>query len=610
VNGPEEVGTAHGPTRGTPQDSSDVKVNEDYASNESFEVIANKYIGVLPYDVRPIISRIIKELKVELNKIPPTIALRDIAVYIPSDLNSLSYAIETLLHRTGYANELGSRLGYALLILTAMVREYIEGKLRSPTITIEVKHISDRERLAYQIATQILSEYTIRTFYITSSDKQIELGIYCYDGLIYRPCEKEVISRIAELVSADENLAMKTTRWVINEALFKVKSKTLTQLRYEPMTIAFKNVLFDWEIFKQTLSLRKSIVMPSPDIIVFHRIPHRLPIDELDKLLEGLPKYDESLVVNADIEELAERLCPKTLKAYKSWVGDKWILLFEVEGAILIPEPIKKAFLLTDTPDKIGDTGKSTYIRYLQKLIGKENYTTISLQELTNPEYRFRAARIYRKLANFYPDLPEIAVRNVGNFKVITGEDVIPIERKHKEPFEWLPYTKHIFSANEPPPVFNADRAFWNRWIVIEFIGNFKEKIKDFENTLLDEAPYSLLVSIIAFGKVIKRGWKFSFEDTPEDAKRKWMLRSDSVYAFFITMIEDGILIEDPNGSVKTSELYDMYTKWCNENGMNPIDHRVFPNHIRKVLGYQVKKRKDGTYVLGLRKSEQKTLFK
>ena len=593
------------------QVSNDINASGSYVNSNSLslEIIANKYVSILPHDIRPIVNEIIKKLEIDLAKMPPTIKLDKAEVTIPSNLNSLNYAIEALLYRTGYANKLGDKLSYVVLTLMAMIREYIENaSQKGYSITVEVKYVTDRERLAYQIATQILNEYTIRTFYITSSDKQIELGIYCYDGLIYRPCEKEVISRIAELVSADENLAMKTTRWVINEALFKIKSKTYTRLHYEPMKIAFRNVLFDWEIFKQTLSLRRSIVMPNPDTIVFHKIPHRLPVDELDNLLEGLPKYDESLVVNADIEELAERLCPKTLKAYKSWVGDKWILLFEVEGAILIPEPIKKAFLLTDTPDKIGDTGKSTYIRYLQKLIGKENYTTISLQELTNPEYRFRAARIYRKLANFYPDLPEIAVRNVGNFKVVTGEDYIPIEMKHKDPFEWLPYTKHIFSANEPPPVFNADRAFWRRWIVIEFIGDFKERIKDFENTLLDEAPYSLLVSIIAFGKVIKRGWKFSFEDTPEDAKKKWMMRSDSVYAFFTTMIENGVLIEDSNGRIRTSELYNMYAKWCNENDMNPIDHRVFPNHIRKILGYRIKRESSGTYVLGLRKGEQRVL--
>jgi putative DNA primase/helicase len=588
--------STHGPTQ-SPQTNTNSKTNVSAVYN-GLKRIANKYINVAPHDIRPIVSKIIEELEVNLDDILPTISLNNAEVEIPPDLNSLNYAVETLLYRSGYAKEAGSRLAYVISILVKVLHEYIENKRGNSVIAIEIKHVTDREKLAFEIANQILNEHIIKTFYVTSSDKEVELGIHCYDGLVYRPCEKKIISEIARMVRTNENLARKTTRWVVNEALFRIRSETLTPLHYEPMVIAFENVLFDWRKFKRTLSLRKSVIIPNPDIIVFHRIPHKLPTDKLYNYLEGLLKYNE---INVNIEKLAKNLCPKTLRAFKSWVGDRWILLFEIIGAILIPEPIKKAFLLIDVSNKVGDTGKSTFIRYLQRLIGKENYTSVSLQELTDPQYRFRASRIYRKLVNFYPDLPDRAVRNVGNFKVVTGEDVITIEKKHREPFEWLPYTKHIFSANEPPPVFNADRAFWNRWIVIEFIGNFEEKIKGFEETLLDEAPYALLVGIMAFKEVIANGWKFSFEDTPEDAKRKWMARSDSVYAFFTAMLELGMLKEDPKGVVKTSELYNMYARWCNENGVEPIDHRVFPNHIRKVLGYQVKRKSDGTYIIGLR---------
>jgi len=576
-------------------------------SNEvsDFYEFAKKYLGNLPHDIRSAIDQITSQMYIDIHE--GSIKLGNAVIDIPKDFNTLSHTIELLIRRSKFGDRLKDKIPYVVLVLTPITREYIESKVKKPLqISVEVKHVTEREEIAYQVAKQILNEYIIRTFYITSATKQVELGIYCYDGLIYRPCDKVIESRIMELVSLNEGLAKKTTRWVMNEALYKVRVKTLTPLHYEPMMIAFRNVLFDWEIFTQTLSLRKSIVLPNPDRIAFIKIPHELPVEALNKL-EGLLKFDESLAI--DIEEIAKKFCPRTLEAFKEWVGDKWLLLFEIEGAILIPKSIKKAFLLVDTPDKVGDTGKSTYIRYLQKLIGRENYTSISLQELTNPEYRFRASTIYRKLANFYPDLPNNAIRIVGTFKVITGQDVILIEEKRKHPFPWLPYTKHVFSANEPPPVFNADRAFWNRWLVIEFLGNFKERIENFENTLLNEAPYSLLVSIIAFGKVISRGWRFSYEDTPEDAKRKWMMRSDSVYAFFISMIEDGVLVEDPNSSIRTAELYDMYTKWCRENGVTPVDHRVFPNRIRKVLGYQIKRLKDGTHVIGLRKPQQKKLM-
>jgi Predicted ATPase len=147
-------------------------------------------------------------------------------------------------------------------------------------------------------------------------------------------------------------------------------------------------------------------------------------------------------------------------------------------GFTLYPRPYKKAVLLIDSEDREGDTGKSTYIRYLQLVLGRENYSSIPLQALIDIDNRFVASHIYRKLANFYADLPERAVSEVGQFKVLTGEDTITIDRKFRDPFTWLPYTKHIFSANRPPRVLKPDMAFWKRWLVVEFIGAFKDILK------------------------------------------------------------------------------------------------------------------------------------
>jgi len=496
---------------------------------------------------------------------------------------------------------------YTQEFLNALVKDLLMPK-PLPSISVEVKHVSEREELYYEVVKKVMENHIIKTFYIpstTASGKKKSYGdIYCFDGVSYRYCEPELVSEIEKLVSGSEDIDKKTTRWVINEALDKIRRKTLTPLHTEPLKIAFKNVIFDWEKFLESFSFKESVLKPTPDIVSFIRIPHYLPteaLDELDKLMEGND-------LKTALKDLAGRWCPKTLEAYKSWVGednDRWVLLFEIQGAVLLPKPIKKAFLLLgDT-----DTGKSTWIRLLYHMVGKDNFTAISLQELVNPEYRFRASRIYRKLLNAYADLPEDAVRNPNTFKVITGEDVLPIEKKYGEPFEWMPYTKHIFSANTPPRVYGTDRAFWNRWLVVKFVGNFSKKIKDFEETLYDEIPYNILLSILAFAGVVKRGWVFTLENTPEDAKREWLMASSSIYAFYITMLEEGVLVEDPKAMVKTSTVYNLYVNWCRENDREPVDHRVFPNETKKIMGYEIKKKEDGTYILGLKLGNQKNLF-
>ena len=556
-------------------------------------------LEMLPHDIRGVVEEILERIEVESS----TLRLGGEEVLV-RDFEDVVYPLELLLYRSGYASRLGDKRGLVVYILSNLIREWVREQLKiKPSIEVEVKHVTEREVLADTIANEILSRYIIKTFYIPDPHKQVELGVYRYDGLRYVSFEEELKKEIMEIVRERDELRQRTTRWVVNEVISKVKNLTREPLRYERHVVAFKNTLFDWDVYVKTLSLRASAIPPSPDIIVFHRIPWSLPVEVLDRL-EGLPKYSEQL---ADLEKVAKEFTPKTLKAFKEWVGGRWILLYEIIGAILYPKHIKKAFLLVDAEGKEGDTGKSTYIRLLQKLIGRENYSTVSLQELTDPNYRFRASRIYGKLANFYPDLPEKAVSNIGQFKALTGGDVITIERKHKEPFEWLPYTKHVFSCNIPPLVKGGDRAFWNRWIVIEFEGNFEKKIEYFEETLLGEAPYTLLLGIIAFGKVIARGFKFSFEGTPEDAKRKWLMRCDNVYAFIQSMIEDGVLVEDREGRIKNKELYEMYCEWCKEREENPVDIRAFPNRLR-MLGFKIKRTRDGTYVVGLRRTDQTTL--
>jgi len=461
---------------------------------------------------------------------------------------------------------------------------------------ISEEAIKDRNvsLIATELVNDFIERYNVKWFVVGDAD----LGIYCWDGRRYYECETLIYEYLETNYTLNNLDSYKIRRGaLLKEFTLALKGKSRYELSYEPLMISFNNVVLDWESLLNG-AVYNAFHSHNPELVIYHHIPHNINHELVKEVFRNLT-IDDSVIHN-----LAERYTPKTLNAFKEWVGDKWILLYEMIGCVLLPKPIKKAFLLIgDT-----DTGKSTYLRLQQRLIGKDNYTSISLQELTNPEYRFRASRIYRKLANYYPDLPTEAVRNPGAFKVITGEDVITIERKHRDPFEWLPYTKHFFSANEPPPVYGADRAFWNRWLVVEFEGSFKKKIKDFERMLLDEASNILAISVIAMLRVVSRDWTFSYENTPEDAKRKWLMSSDSVYAFMVNKLEEGELEEDPAGSIASSDLYNMYVEWCHENDMQPLDSRVFPNHIKKIMGYKTKKVKGKTYIVGIRKASQRTL--
>jgi len=324
----------------------------------------------------------------------------------------LNERILLALYRSRLHEKVAIKESLAAHLIAAAVREIVRA-VQELELAIDIKNISIREELADRLAQAMLERHTIRTFKRGNS----VLGIYCFDGTTFRECEADLEREIYDLIRHDERTRKKTVGWVVQEAMRKIRGLTLTELVEEPLMVAFDNTLFDWRRFLESGSVKASVLAPNPDVVVFHKIPHRLRLDLLDRL-EGLARWAEGLVAN--LEELAEKLCPKTLEAFKSWVGEKWPLLFEIIGYTLYPKyDLHKAVMLIGG----GSNGKSTYLRLLRDVLGPENVTSIPLQDLVDDDKRFVVAQLHGKLANIFADLPPTALRSTGRFKVLTGED-------------------------------------------------------------------------------------------------------------------------------------------------------------------------------------------
>jgi putative DNA primase/helicase len=476
----------------------------------------------------------------------------------------------------GEGEERGERLAFRLGISCETAKGLLDLK--------NYKRLSER----LTIATGLLVEAAIERFkYLKNymAREGVDLGIHYWDGWRWTPFEKQLEQWLEGIYS---RLGLESLGIRYKPLREEVEARLLDKLRepltYEPSAIAFKNCIFDWEALRPE--------SPSPEKMAFHYINHQVDLD----LLEELLKSDE---ITGDL--VLER-APKTLSVFGEWVGDKWLLLFEIMGFLLYPKPYKKAVLLIDVEGKCGDTGKSSFIRYLQKILGHENYCSIPPQMLADiEEHKHTLSQMYRKLANFYADLPDVPIKNVGQLKVLTGGDTILIEPKFKPPFTWLPYTKHIFSSNRPPMVKKADEAFWKRWLVVEFVGNFKERVADFEGLykamLQDEVDKAIAIAIVAFRNVLLRG-SFSYENTPEDAKNKWLARSDSIYAFLLEFKEGGALVEDKWARVEVSEVYRYYARYCELNDMEPVEQNVFTRRLKE-LGFTIKRPKNISTIYG-----------
>ena len=88
----------------------------------------------------------------------------------------------------------------------------------------------------------------------------------------------------------------------------------------------------------------------------------------------------------------------------------------------------------------------------------------------------FALCELFNKLANLCSDLDKKALYHTGNFKQLTGHDMLSAPRKFLPMIHFVNYAKQVFLANELPDTRDRTIAFFDRWILLEFPHTFKIK--------------------------------------------------------------------------------------------------------------------------------------
>ena len=449
------------------------------------------------------------------------------------------------------------------------------------------------------ISEVILSKYKIKTFYQVNNESDAIIGIFKWDKKhgVYEPFENRlrklirneiefIHSMISDSVREKKKIKMvKVLPSVVDSIVDEIRDKTLTPLPDDPLRIAFPNVTLEWKDSKPNLILDRG-----EDKFAFHYIPHKINIEELQKASE------KGEITIEEIEELARRVCPKSLEAFKQWIDDKWLMLFEVIGYTLYPGvKFKKAFMLLGNTD----AGKTTFISLIKDLLGKSGYAAESMRELFDPDNRFVVINLFHKLVNVTSETKEYSIDDIDRFKRLTGGDPVTADVKFKKPMTFTPYTKLIVASNKLPNVKDRnDKAFWRRWLIIEFPHSFPNDDEWYRKTFTEQEMEGILtVSIMAITRVFLQK-RFDFEQTPEQIMGMWLANIDTVYRFVKTYIEKGVLtVDSKNGDlwIKRSVLYDMYQDYCLDIGERGVGKKSFARALREYFGITTDKKNNGS---------------
>jgi putative DNA primase/helicase len=381
---------------------------------------------------------------------------------------------------------------------------------------------------AYKIAQEIMKQYTFAT--LNGSDELLvyEDGVYREGGEFV---VKAYVQKSAMLPMLGVNL--------VNEVIGNIKRSTYVSPSrfYEPSPyLVVQNGLLNTETGELT--------------------PHTPEFYSLSKLPV---KFDPTKDCPMFKKFLAEVLYPEDIPVVQEWIGYCLHRGYPAQAAMLFVGD--------------GNNGKSTLISTIQALLGKDNVSAVSLQELeTN---RFAKADLFGKLANLYADLPDTALKSVGTFKMLTGGDPIRGERKFQNSFVFVNHAKLTFSCNVVPEVYEDTIAFFRRWIIIQFPHTFDGEKADksllTKLTTPDELSGILNWALEGLARLRNNGWVFSNSKSTEEIRLDYIRRSSPMKAFIL----DAVTV-NPKGKVAKQDLFQAFVKYCEKMKLSAVTSNTF----------------------------------
>lgn len=283
-----------------------------------------------------------------------------------------------------------------------------------------------------------------------------------------------------------------------------------------------------------------------------------------------------------------------TCPTYEAWlkeaIGDQMDDLEEVTSTMLDPSrtPTKAVFLFG--PSR---SGKSTYLRLMQKIAGDENYSAVTLHQLA--ENRFAAANLYGKILNCAADLSSAHVEDMSAFKMLTGEDPVQADRKFGSQFAFVNRALFAFSANELPTVGESSRAYVERIKPFGFLKSFagREDPAIEARMVAEELPGILARWVRAWQRMSARG---GYLTTDAKIRQEFEVRSDRVRQFVAEQclvsgsLPDGTAVSagselPAHATITKRGFAQAFNRWAEKQQAKPLGERKVIDRVTSING-------------------------
>ena len=229
-----------------------------------------------------------------------------------------------------------------------------------------------------------------------------------------------------------------------------------------------------------------------------------------------------------------------------------------------------------------GANGKSVFFEIVNALLGRENVSSYSLQELTDHSGYYRAM-IANKLVNYASEINGKLETDV--FKKMVSGEPLPARLPYGKPMSLEQYAKLIFNCNELPKDVEHTNAYFRRFLIIPFEVTIPEHQQD--KTLSYRISENELSGVFNWAldglKRLLKQQRFSQSDAVSNALEQYKTESNSVQMF----INDYGYTKSAADYKLIKEIFPEYRTYCLEDGMSSFKKSNFIKQLRNI-GFQV----------------------
>ncbi len=374
--------------------------------------------------------------------------------------------------------------------------------------------------------------------------------------------------------------------------------------------------------------IKRGNLLPMPPFM-----PGRLPFQNglLDLLTRDLTPITAS---NADSWCIPhhyrnDSACP----VFMDWLsqatgGDdgKQIMLRAFIAAALTGRADLQKFIFMRGP---GGTGKSTYMRLLEQILGRDNCQSTDLKNLeTN---RFETARLYGKRLVVVTDTDKFG-GSVNVLKALTGQDPIRNERKHVQNGGTFIFAGMVLMAgNETLQTTDYTSGLARRMLVIEFDHVISPQAKrEFINAGGEDRLHREIPGIINWALELDRDQVAAVFMHPPDSVRQSTFDAATdqnplvgwITASLYPKRDSKVYVGDrQEGKTKEGmtfyvgqdyKLFPNYLLWCKHSGREAVSMQRFSrlalDVLKNTLQVEVIKHRDGSgvYIQGVAIDQEK----